>query len=319
LDADPAADPYEYRLRLHILGKAPELPLSPAEFEALKDAKDLLLGTLGLEESIHLVFANFFEYEAVLLRQALSELIYAVGSWSEFQGSIHDINRLLVNLLSGGRGYLDQSSHFLSRRFGKGSSEIASFRRWCTAQYDSKLGYRVMEALRNYAQHRGVAVHHLSHSHWLAGDGPNAPRRNALVPGLLPTRLAEDGGFKAEVLKELLDLEEPVDIRPLVREYVSGLATVHEQLRQSLSDALSSADKLILDAIDRYDQESTIGVVGLAAQKRDASGKVVDSIALFGDIVERRRDLVRRSGRVPHIVGAFTTNEPRSAGRSGVV
>lgn len=306
------AEVLSYELRLHVVGRAPKLPMEADEFRSLKAAKDLVVGVLGVEESMYLVLGNFLEYEALLLREALSGLVFAPGSWSEFRGVIHEVNRLLVNVLSGCRGYVDQSKHFLSGRFGKDSGELQSFREWAAEQYDSKLGYRVMEALRNYSQHRGVAVHQLAHSHWRAGAGPGGPRRNALVPSLLPTRLAEDGRFKASVLEELLAKDEPVDLRPLVREYVSGLALIHEQLRSTLEDSTEAADSLILGAIERYDREGQAGVVGLAALKRNDKGEVVDSVALFKDVIERRKELVRRSRHVPHVVGAYTTNEPSS-------
>jgi hypothetical protein len=303
-----------FGLRVVVLARTPWLPISKEDFLEFRRAKSLLVDTLGLEENLHLVLGNYFEYEAGLLTEALRQLVFRVGSWSEGAGSIHEVNRRVVNLLSAGRGYQDQAAHLLSRRFGKRSKELDAFSGWRSAEYDGRLGYRAMEALRNYSQHRGLAVHHLRHTMWRSK--PGGISRNALVPGISPKRLAEDRGFKVGVLRELQEQgEDPMDLRPLIREYVAGLATVHKKLRDSLAADVAAADERILSAIERYRREGQPEVVGLAAVKRDGRGlrvDGVDDVELFDDLITRRRDLVRQTRMAEFLGhGHYTTNEPK--------
>lgn len=69
-----------------------------------------------------------------------------------------ELNRRVMALLSSFRAFLDHTEHALSRRFGRESDELRSFRRGCAAEYDSEFSYRFATRLRNYAQHRDLPI-----------------------------------------------------------------------------------------------------------------------------------------------------------------
>lgn len=300
-----------YGLTIAVLAKTPFVAISPDDFNAVRKARAVARGALGIEETFNLVVGNYREYEMELLGGALHSLLYTEGRWSEFVSRIHEVNRRLMNLLAAGRAYLDQAPHYLSAMFGDTSQELTDFRRATNAEYDSRLGYRAMEALRNFALHRGLAVHHLSHSHWAVGEGGDRVRRNALVPSLQPKQLADEGGFKASVLTELQARGELIDLRPLVTEYVAGLARVHEQLRKLSKELVDGSDRQILQLIARYKTEGQSDVLGLVAVQREPDGRWSQRIDLFDDPILRRRDLEQKMRRIRYIDRIFTTNEPQ--------
>jgi hypothetical protein len=57
---------------------------------------------------------------------------------------------------------LDQAEHDFSSRFGKPSEQLTNFRSARSKAYDSSSAYRVVEALRNLVQHRGMPSLHLN-------------------------------------------------------------------------------------------------------------------------------------------------------------
>lgn len=302
----------EYGLRVHVLGKTPFLAIDQTEYQDLKASRDLVRDALGLEEAFHRLLGNYLEWESTLLEEALRFLVFTEGSWSEFVGTIHECNRRLANLLSGARAYLDQTGHMVSGLHGNPSTELQELKKWKAREYDARLGYRVMEALRNYSQHRGLAVHHLSHQHWAEERDGSRVLKNGITPSVSPSRLREDGGFKSAVLAELEALgEDTIDLRPLVREYMEGLATVQTKLRGQLKEKLEAADAAIIGAIDRYRREGQEDVLGLAAVKKQQGRKYSESVSLFEDLIERRVELERRSRRLTNITGHYTTNEPK--------
>jgi hypothetical protein len=61
----------------------------------------------------------------------------------------------------------DQAEHDLSSRFGDNSDQLAEFRLARKLAYDASRGYRVVEALRNLVQHRGVPSLQLSRAEQL--------------------------------------------------------------------------------------------------------------------------------------------------------
>lgn len=309
-------DNVSFGLTLFVLGRAPFLAITESEFLHIKECKTLVSDALGLEESFHRVLGNLYEFESTLLQEALRALIFTEGSWSDTNGMIHEVNRRVSNLLSSGRAYLDQTAHLFSSRFGNNSEAREALAEWCSHEYDSRLGYRVMEGLRNYTQHRGIAVHYLSYQNWRRGEGEKAVFRNSIVPGISPAILRGDGGMKKRLVDELEAIGEPVDLRPLVREYVAGLATIHQKIREQIANDLLAADEVILKSIERYRKEGQADVLGLSAVKRRGKGILLEEVAIFNDPIDRRRDLVNRGYRVRYLTRHYTTNEPKDADES---
>jgi hypothetical protein len=67
------------------------------------------------------------------------------------------------------------------------------------AEYDASLSYRVIEALRNYAQHCGLPAHVITYqSRWVDHDKPDAAKLvHGVSPSLSLKHLANDTRFKA--------------------------------------------------------------------------------------------------------------------------
>lgn len=98
-------------------------------------------------------------------------------------------------------------------------------------QYDAHLCYRVMEALRNYAQHAALPIHGVTtHAVWDREDGPSSIAF-AVLPIVNCERLAQDGQFKKSVLEEISQLER-IEFKPIVREYIEGVSAVHDAFRK---------------------------------------------------------------------------------------
>jgi hypothetical protein len=67
-------------------------------------------------------------------------------------------NRIVLNILTSLRTFVDHSNTRLTHKFGTASREIQDFKAACSRQYDSQFAYRFMCRLRNYAQHCGMPV-----------------------------------------------------------------------------------------------------------------------------------------------------------------
>lgn len=101
-----------------------------------------------------IILINFSEYNSIidyyknLPYQKLMALIFA-------RIAILDINRVLLNLLSSVRMYLDHTETTTHRKYGDTSPIYTNFRRACSDAYDNQFSYRFLYKLRNYAQHCG--------------------------------------------------------------------------------------------------------------------------------------------------------------------
>lgn len=106
-------------------------------------------------------------------------------------------------------------------------------------------------------------------------------------------------------------LGDSVDLRPLVKEYVAGIAQVHDQLRTLMTEHVTWSEQEILALIDRYQRMGQPKVLGLSAVACNADGDWLDKVQLFDDPIKRRQDLVTRMRRAHHLARLYTTNEPK--------
>lgn len=67
-----------------------------------------------------------------------------------------NVSRLMLNILSMFRSFLDHSDVSISREFGKDSKELKLWKSTLSREYDASFEYRFLYKLRNYAQHIGT-------------------------------------------------------------------------------------------------------------------------------------------------------------------
>jgi hypothetical protein len=183
------------------------------------------------EETLIIVTQNFNEFELELLQGAQTRIESGLGDYAESMDLRLAIDRRLLNVLTASRLYLDQTDHVLCELFGGDSEEQKLLLGFRSKVYDERFGYRVMEALRNYAQHRGLAVARIG-CRQRNVQTPDAPLWEiSIVPELSSSELAGDSKFKKSVAQEMSERGEFVDLRPIVREYVAGLSEIHSMFR----------------------------------------------------------------------------------------
>jgi hypothetical protein len=138
-----------------VLGYSHFVDISKEEYRAIGDSKKCLIEALYIEQKLDMVVEDYFEFEMELLATSTRQMVQWNQDYYWFQEEINRLNRRIVNLLSVCRLYLDQSIHHLSCIYGKEGEKLNNIKKKISREYDSKLGFRVMEAMRNYVQHRG--------------------------------------------------------------------------------------------------------------------------------------------------------------------
>lgn len=299
--------PDQYRLLRSV---RQHIPITEGEFNSIRDAKRIVMEVLSGEEKLDMLLENFVEWEQELLSMTLQTAVFGDISWTDIKGRIHRIDRRLLNVMSSARLYLDHSRHSISEVFGNPSQEMDEFTRQTAAEYDAYLGYRAMEAIRNYVQHRGLAVHQLTQDAWFVTDGETGRVRHSLQPFVRPETLKEVGGFKAAVLSELEQIGDEIDLRPLVREYIASLCRVQILVRAVFDSGLQGAVKIFRDALGRISGPDNADPISVIAQRFEG-GLPVEQVQVFMALFDRRSQLIRKNSRAEHIVRQFVVAEPK--------
>lgn len=205
---------------------------------------------------------------------------------------------------------MDQSIHNLSNISSK-INTLEEIKKEKNKQYEQYLGYRVMDALRNYVQHRGYPIESLIYNSKLVGKEPNEKFLFSITPYIQIKKLEKDNKFKKEVLKEIKPLGVNIDLKPLIREYVEALWNIHAKIRELLKSDILDWERFFLNTIDKFkNRNSKIrSIVGLSAVKQNENGAYKDSIEIYKYIIEYRQKLQRKNSTFTNLSKRYATNE----------
>jgi len=278
-------------------------------YNAAKQAKACLLVALGIEEKFNLVLENHAEFELELQRLTTRKLIFQDHDWSCIMDDVYAINRRLVNLMSAGRLYIDHVKRDTGGLFGSNSGQSEELKAAFAEQYDAHLGYRVFEALRNHVLHRNLPVHELTYDSSLDDHKQAVSVKHTCIPSMSITMVEEQGGFKAEVLKELKKGDESVDLRPLARQYVASIGQVHTVLRKGMSEAVASWDAQMKLIRAKFRKTYGNELIGLALVKSDGQGAVMESTPIVENVVTRRKSLEEKNRTATNLRNHYVSTQ----------
>jgi hypothetical protein len=209
----------------------------------------------------------------------------------------------VLNLLTTSRLYVDQIPHNINGIYAD-KQKMASVERKMAHEYDSNLSYRVIEALRNYAQHRGLPVFQLQYNMPMRLDSSGNQIEYTITPSLCVSRLREEKGFKSSVLNELEGIGDLIDLKPVVRQYMESIGRIHSFVRELLTPDIAKWDSTILKLQDLFwetfgedTKEGRSSIfsqdnVGLALVAREDSAVVVESVYIIENLIKHREWLV---------------------------
>ncbi len=293
-----------------VLGCNQFIPISEDEFIETVAARDRFFRLLGIEEKFDLLAENLAELETDILDLTMRRMLFHEWSWASFRADVATVNRRLANLLSSCRLYVDQVKHDLGLIYGRDSAVRSQVSEAFSREYDTRLGYCLLEALRNHIQHCALPLGHLSYPS--TRDFPGNSRshiRHTCIPSLSLSQLRESGALNKKILGRLKEDAELLDIRPLVRDYVSGLGLVHTKMREWVKEDALAWKTRIVNVRDRFRAEYGEKDVGLAVVERDERNCGIRHAAIFVDFIEEYERLLRKNQFPQHFATQFVTSE----------
>lgn len=288
------------RYVLRMLGKSEEVGIDASLFAEIKAAQNALVRMIGVEQKFDLLIENYSDYERELLELSLHQALRVDLDWASFQNDIAAVSRRLANLLSAARLYIDQIQHDISSACG--DEAAASLKQKSSEQYDERLGYRVMEALRNVIQHQSIPVHGIGYPR----EAVERKVRYRAIPTFDIARL-EDTKMKRSVLNELRTKGETHELTPIIRDYIEGLGQVHHAFRTLTAGRVTEWDRILAD--HQLLASGGNGNAIVLASARDEHGEDIDTVHLFSDLTSYRKEFERRNRTPTRFVGRFVSSE----------
>ena len=247
--------------------------------------------------------SNYIDFEEALSSQALRTMVLPTKAFaSNAVPPLFSISRRLVNLLCTCRLYLDQTKGDLSHHFSSIADAKAKYESFTHEEYDARLGYRAMEAMRNFSQHQGLLVHQLNAGTkrvTASEDGDRDEWAFTCTAQADPDELRK-GDFKPRILDELVAASADkkwISLVPLTRSYASGLSSIHEKVRALIAPAVKPAEELFKATLKRFADApgekyyvGSSGHIGLAAVKVE-DRRIVEQCALPQQIATELEEL----------------------------
>ncbi len=268
--------------------------ISRKEFEDIKTAKTKLLVVLNVDEKFELLIENYAEFEhelgEIARRRRTDE-----GEWTDAMDDLLQLNRRLANVLMAARLYTDQIKHYLAELYGDDSAAGRAVLEAFSREYDAALGFRVMEAVRNYVQHRAVPIARVTYGLEEATSNPAV--RQFTVNAELDVH-SLDYTFKPAVLTELRQQPHPHNVTLFLRDYMRGLRRVHNFFRELTAGDVRTWCIRIRLTLD-VGRQQVQHMLGLAAVARDLEGVHREIVYVFEAMLGRLdaiRDKHRDSG-----------------------
>ena len=306
-----------YILRQRVIGPHVQITIDATAYERYQAARKVLSAAFAIEENYEILISNYQEFETTLLESAAFSMLRNHVGYGDFFDTRMALNRRLINLFTTTRLYLDHLKQHVAAFASDPVDALARIDAVTSEQYDSYREYRFMDTFRNYAQHRGIPIHWISHgSSWTFDeDGEKELMQFSVEIVAEASVLRKDSVLKARPLKEL---EERTDLKLFTRRYVECLSTIHDAVRKVASEPIRDARALMEGAHKMYVEAGAESVIGLSACAMEDEREVeLEHVALLLDwddvrveLQKRNRNLVNLHRR--YVTGASTfENKPK--------
>lgn len=239
------------------------------EFRKLYSNYNFILKALWINEKYNMIIDNYYDFQLEVLKA--EEELMKIDNQNEIitlgQQYIVNFNRKIANILSSVRMYSDQTKHDLSSS-NELSCNYENFKSDLSAQYDSSIGYQIMEFLRNYMQHEGLMIDELRSIKLFFSNNSNNNDYINLIVLLDYKRLKSIKNYTKKIkLDKLLKNtnSEKFNIMWFLEEYINGIIKVHKQLYSRLNPIIDKyieeIDSILLKYYKNVPQE--VGVFSM--------------------------------------------------------
>jgi hypothetical protein len=280
------------------------LRISAETYASLKEALLSLMEVAYIEEKFDIVMENMFDLESEFLHITEKHLLFS-SEWNRENWATLRVNRRAINLLTACRLYLDHTNHHLHKLFGKMSHQLVAIKQCKSSQYDHFFGYRFMEAMRNFVQHRGYPISQLVLVQNAVknerGDIGYPQSKETLVredifPVCLFEDIKNDDNFKKAIIDEIETLDPPiVNMKLAIREYVEGINNIHRSIRKCVNDYAPHWERRVATAIAHAEQMMKYRGNRLIAVKVDNKGKQIEHIPVSEKRIADIKKLVAKN------------------------
>ena len=240
--------PNKYCISRPILGRSTETLITKEDYQRHVQARDLLSRHLEVEQRYDLLVENYLELQASMHSSIVGYAMRMPTAEADFDQFTRPIHRTLFNFLASARAFLDQVRLYTE------VSEKPEMSAAISTEYDRRLSFRVMEALRNYAQHLSLPIHSFAFAfEKVKNKDGSVTLVHRIELALKSEELSTNGHFKATILSELQSLgKDEFELSIWLKEYQSSLSSIIARFRRLHEKLFAGSCSLRAIALNDY-------------------------------------------------------------------
>lgn len=296
----------KYKIRHYTSPKNEFFNISQSKYDAIIKARLLLSEALYIEEKFDLLIENYLEYEQFTLKASSEYMLFPHQNNPWFHNKKNTFNRLLINFLATCRLFLDHVPHHFTNIFGKDTFFKKNIKPFISEQYDSYLGYRLFEEMRNYMQHRSYPITNISLQNKTHNSGDQRELSTTFTAHIIPKELDEDN-FKKSVLNDLKIIGDKIDLKPFMRQYVTSLGRINNKIREELREELLKSDTLFKELMEKFNTKFKKNHGFLLATNDDSSNS--KSILIIPELIRHRKYYENKNKDFEYLIIQYVTNK----------
>jgi hypothetical protein len=229
------------------LGKSPEIEINKEIYQDLQRAKEYLLSHFQFEEKFDIILENFKDFEHERYSSSIDDQLFSGQTTPIMFSRRRNLIRRLMNVLTSIKLYLD-----VILSLEKEKDHYDEIKNFISGQYDGNFNYRLMEALRNHIQHRGVPISASQNSSVIRKSDKSFHRTNTGIY-LEITDLISDPKLKASLRDELEAITtDRIELNRSLSEYIGCISRIHNYWRSLNKQRLDNSIVLYLHYFDQY-------------------------------------------------------------------
>jgi hypothetical protein len=243
-----------YVLCRMVLAQNPTVEITEDEYRAVGPARDVINQLISVEEKFDAVMENYVELEETVHNFGIRHLAFVPLHYEEMIAPLNVINRRVSNFLSSARLYRDSLAQHASNVLGRKHPAIEPLKHSLKDSTSQPIEYRIMEVVRNYAQHSALPIADISFDRHKDIDDQKRTTgfSNSVIPKIDTLEIAQGRDMPDDVRAALTAMGGQVNAMPLIRQYVEHIGSIHERFRSTIKQIETQSEKTMRDLLARY-------------------------------------------------------------------
>jgi len=176
-----------------------------------------------------------------------NEMHFTIGTNIHF---VLQSNKLVLNVLTSFKFFLDNAEAYLKRKFGKNSSSVQSHIELTKNCFDNSFAYRFLYKLRNYYIHLGFPLEVVNFEIDFNKENPEISEHSSKLLIDLEILLKEKDLFGAVVMKDFEKINYEIDLIPLIEELSISIKKIQQNIYQIQQNEIEEAIENICFFVD---------------------------------------------------------------------